>query len=296
MPAPLWRSRSSWARARVREVARRQVAVGEDDRRDDRRSGEADAPCNPQHQRPAPVALRSADRRASPPPIRPPMWPPIEMPEIDSVSTRLRTIVPPMPDCHGSMPRWRSSMKAAPSRPKIAPDAPTVSLNGLNSSAPERTGEQADEVDRHEPDATDRRLEHRPTKYRTSMFEPMCRKSKCRKPPSAAGSTGAAGRHTARAAKQWVSGQERCRRQWTPEPVACRPAALGQESEDVDHDQRLGRAPALVAHRAHRHAPWSSGSRTQGSACRRASASCSRGRSGDRSSSTRRRSRAEGCR
>ncbi len=35
-----------------------------------------------------------------------------------------------------SMPRWRATMKAADMRPKIAPDAPTVSVSGLSSRAP----------------------------------------------------------------------------------------------------------------------------------------------------------------
>ena len=49
---------------------------------------------------------------------------------------RLNRITGPMPDCIGSMPRARCITNAAPISPKTAPDAPTVTALGDNSSAP----------------------------------------------------------------------------------------------------------------------------------------------------------------
>ena len=69
------------------------------------------------------------------PPIRPPMWPPIEMFAIANDSARLITIhVIAFPArrpvvCH-------SRMSIAPRIPKIAPDAPTVGECGVATSAP----------------------------------------------------------------------------------------------------------------------------------------------------------------
>ena len=49
---------------------------------------------------------------------------------------RLKRITGPMPDCIGSIPRARCSTKAAPIRPKTAPEAPTVTALGDSRSAP----------------------------------------------------------------------------------------------------------------------------------------------------------------
>ena len=70
------------------------------------------------------------------PPASPPTCPPIEMPGTANVSarlTRISTIAWPSSD---PVERY-SRMRSAPIRPKIAPDAPTVTANfGLNQSAP----------------------------------------------------------------------------------------------------------------------------------------------------------------
>ena len=73
---------------------------------------------------------------ASAPPIRPPMWPPIEMFGIVKVISRFRPIHSPRPLSIGLIPRLRMTTTAAPIRPKIAPDAPTVGAVGSSSSAP----------------------------------------------------------------------------------------------------------------------------------------------------------------
>ena len=49
---------------------------------------------------------------------------------------RFSSSVIPRPDCIGSMPRARIARIPAPSRPKTAPEAPTVAASGDTSSAP----------------------------------------------------------------------------------------------------------------------------------------------------------------
>ena len=63
------------------------------------------------------------------PPIRPPMWPPTEMPLNVNENARLITIsVKAWP---ASVPVcWYSMISSAPRIPKTAPDAPTVSPFG----------------------------------------------------------------------------------------------------------------------------------------------------------------------
>ena len=73
---------------------------------------------------------------ASVPPISPPMWPPIEMPETVKVISRLSPIQRPRPLSIGLMPRLRMTITAAPIRPKMPPEAPTVSEFGSTTSAP----------------------------------------------------------------------------------------------------------------------------------------------------------------
>ena len=65
----------------------------------------------------------------------------------------------PMNVCIGSIPRWRMMTNAAPSRPKTAPEAPTVAASGESSSAPNEPGEQRREVQRGEAHGAERRLE-----------------------------------------------------------------------------------------------------------------------------------------
>ena len=64
------------------------------------------------------------------------MWPPIEMPGTANENTRLMPIHSGSPLCIGSMPRLRITITPAPISPKIAPDAPTVKVSGVSSSAP----------------------------------------------------------------------------------------------------------------------------------------------------------------
>ena len=58
------------------------------------------------------------------------------MPGIVKVISRFRPIHSPSPLSIGFMPRARMTITAAPIRPKIAPEAPTVRALGSNSSAP----------------------------------------------------------------------------------------------------------------------------------------------------------------
>ena len=97
------------------------------------------------------------------PPIRPPMWPPIEMFRFGNRngSARLKRITGPRPDRHGSIPRARWKTNAAAIRPNTAPDAPTVSACGVGDQRAERAGEQRREVERHEAHVPEHRLEHR---------------------------------------------------------------------------------------------------------------------------------------
>ena len=82
-------------------------------------------------------ATMVTSRAAIAPPIRPPMWPPIEMPGIAKVKTRFRTTKRPIWEAISSTPRSRAMMNAAAIRPKIAPLAPTVmSFPPARRSAP----------------------------------------------------------------------------------------------------------------------------------------------------------------
>jgi len=53
------------------------------------------------------------------------------------VKTRLRTTKMPTWEASSSRPRWRAIRKAPAIRPKIPPEAPTVSWSGSSSSAPQ---------------------------------------------------------------------------------------------------------------------------------------------------------------
>ena len=64
------------------------------------------------------------------------MWPPIEMPRTPKLSTRFRPSQKTSPLSIGLMPRDRMITMAAPSSPKIAPDAPTVVPTGSATRAP----------------------------------------------------------------------------------------------------------------------------------------------------------------
>ena len=93
------------------------------------------------------------------PTIRPPTWPPIEMPGIENVRSRFRRIVAPRPVSITLMPRARNTATATPIRPNTAPDAPTVKAFGLHEHHAEAAAEQGDEVRQHEADAPERRFE-----------------------------------------------------------------------------------------------------------------------------------------
>ena len=86
--------------------------------------------------------IRTRSRRsnitnaASAPPISPPRWPPIEIPGIANVKSRLMPSQTPRPLSIGLMPRLRITTTAAPIRPKIAPEAPPSGRRGSNRSAP----------------------------------------------------------------------------------------------------------------------------------------------------------------
>ena len=74
---------------------------------------------------------------ASTPPARPPRWPPMEMLKPGkNVISRLMNRIGPRPEAMMSMPRLRAITIAAPSRPKIAVEAPTTGVEGSSSTAP----------------------------------------------------------------------------------------------------------------------------------------------------------------
>ena len=58
------------------------------------------------------------------------------MPGMLKVKTRLMTTKKPTCEASSSRPRWRAIRKAAAIRPKIPPEAPTVSSIGSSISAP----------------------------------------------------------------------------------------------------------------------------------------------------------------
>ena len=60
------------------------------------------------------------------------------------------------------MPRLRATTISAPSTPKQAPEAPTVSASGWNSSAPNEPASSEVKYTAAKLSAPDRRLEHRP--------------------------------------------------------------------------------------------------------------------------------------
>ena len=69
------------------------------------------------------------------PPIRPPTWPPQEMPGIANEMTRLIAINAAA--CPARRPvTCHSMIIIAPRIPKIAPDAPTTGVSGACRSAP----------------------------------------------------------------------------------------------------------------------------------------------------------------
>src|SRR3954468_18238431 len=86
------------------------------------------------------------------PPIRPPMWPPIEMFESAKLKMRLITIrpiaLPPR-----TYDRCRSNTSAAPRIPKIAPGARGGGGRGRKRGGPRRAREARGEIDHQEPRA-----------------------------------------------------------------------------------------------------------------------------------------------
>ena len=60
----------------------------------------------------------------------------MEMPDTETVNTKLSNKVSPRPVCMGLMPRSRMPTNAAPMSPNTAPDAPPVSASGFAMSAP----------------------------------------------------------------------------------------------------------------------------------------------------------------
>jgi hypothetical protein len=97
---------------------------------------------------------------ARPPPIRPPICPPMEMPEMLRLSRIFSTMRPPMPASQGLMPRARNSMNAAPMTPKIAPRRADGRGIRAQQEGAERSGEETDEIDGEKADSPDRGLEH----------------------------------------------------------------------------------------------------------------------------------------
>jgi hypothetical protein len=82
------------------------------------------------------VGTRSMNHPTAAPPIRPPRCPPMEIPGMTTVSTRLTTISPPTPLCHTFTPRWWRPTAVAPRSPNTAPEAPPVRAWGVSSRAP----------------------------------------------------------------------------------------------------------------------------------------------------------------
>ena len=68
------------------------------------------------------------------PATRPPMWPPIEMPGMAKVSTRLMISSPPRFVRMMGILRITMPATAQPTSPKATPDAPAVMARGLSVS------------------------------------------------------------------------------------------------------------------------------------------------------------------
>ena len=92
--------------------------------------------------------------------MRPPMCPPTEM-TLDSpkVSSRLMTSTPSTGLLRMLMPRLRPRASTAPIRPKMAPEAPTVSGVGRDDERTQGAAEQRHEVHDRELHATHRLLD-----------------------------------------------------------------------------------------------------------------------------------------
>ena len=233
-------------------------------------------------------ATRSIAKAAIAPPIRPPRWPPIEMPGSRKVMPRLSRISGPMPDCIGSMPRARCITKrGAPSGRRRRPRRRRWRRSGVEQqraegAAPAARRSRARRSGRGPATAR----ASCPSQYRTYMLKRMCRSPECRKPAGDQPPVLALGR---RAGPQSAKSCERP----ASAAAAAERAARPRKSSTLIADEHVGDR-RLRVHRARRPHPRASGPRTPGSACRPAWPSCSRGRSGGRSSSTRRRSRGWG--
>ena len=158
------------------------------------------------------------------------MWPPMEIPGIEKVSTRLRTTK--NPNC------WRELLDTAASRddehpairPKIAPEAPTVTVFGSSDEGAERAGDQGDEVDAEEAGRPDAGLEDAASDVEHVHVERRWRNPAWRKPPVII-------RHQSPFA---TSGPLRPA-SWITDPPPLKPRAatdqLDQEDDHVDPDQ-----------------------------------------------------------
>src|SRR3954452_24908911 len=94
------------------------------------------------------------------PPIRPPTWPPIEIPETAKLSTRL-IMISASAEPPSTKLRCRSRINAAPSRPKSAPEAPTVGAGGVQVAHSRRAGQGRDDVEHDEAATPERLLDRR---------------------------------------------------------------------------------------------------------------------------------------
>ena len=94
----------------------------------------------------------------------------------------MKTISTPMSVWNGLIPRARCSTAAAPMRPKIAPEAPTVSTSGLATSAPNAPQSSAvkySAAKRAEPSGGSSRW---PSSHSRYMLKTMWSGPACRKP------------------------------------------------------------------------------------------------------------------
>ena len=110
------------------------------------------------------------------------MCPPIEMLEMVNVSSRLSPSHNTRPLSSGLMPRLRMTTTAAPIRPKMPPDAPTVSEFGSISSTPREpanTDTKKISPKRTEPIAGSSSW---PRIQSANMLKKMWKKLACRKP------------------------------------------------------------------------------------------------------------------
>ena len=102
------------------------------DREAVRGAGLAERPCSP-------ATIRRPQRT---PATRPPTWAPMLIAPSAKVKTRLKTIRKPIWPAIASRLRPRAMMKVAPRTPKIAPEAPALTVSGLNQQGDERARQQ----------------------------------------------------------------------------------------------------------------------------------------------------------